>query len=272
MRGQSSLETLQIRVLQSSTDKFGEVKLQGNAQIIDNQAITGGAIYNEGTLNINGSTLSDNQGMKGGAIYNTESGNLKSDDHTLFHNNKAQDGGAIYNNGTIELKGSPDFIDNEAIDTGDYDYREGMGGAIFNAGNLTIENGVFTGNKAISGSSIWNEGNLTDTNSQYSSNYATAAGTIFQNQNTMILNNITISGNVADQDGSGIFASSSLVVNGGVIKDNIARGQGGAIYCMPCYNPAPFTAYLNGLTILNNTASLDGGAICGSGKVDLEDW
>jgi predicted outer membrane repeat protein len=228
----------------------------------------GGAIYNKGTLDITGSNISNNIAQNGGAIYNT--GTVKSDGHTIFQNNSAQDGGAIYNKGSINLTGTPTFVSNEAIDTGEDDYREGMGGAIFNAGNMTIENGVFTGNKAISGSSIWNKGNLTDTDSKYSNNYAGAAGTIFHKQNAMILNNTTIVENIVDENGGGIYTSGFLVVTGGLMDNNVAKIQGGALYCIPGYSSAPVSVYLDGLNMRNNTASQDGGAICSSGKVALE--
>ena len=158
----------------------GSLTLTGTNQFLNNTAQKGAAIYND--------------------IYEGHAGIVKVDGRTIFQNNKAQDGGAIYNvdGGKIELKGSPEFIDNEAIDIDDYDYHEGMGGAVFNAGDMTIENGIFPGNKAVSGSAIWNEGNLTDTNSHYYSNYATAAGTILHKQpsgialSTMTLNNPSI--------------------------------------------------------------------------------
>lgn len=246
----------------------GQIALNGVIIACNKADCAGGAIYNEGTLNIADSEISGNIAQRGGAIYNNIAGVIKVDGITAISGNKAQDGGAIYNNGTIELKGSPNFIDNEAIDTGEDDYREGMGGAIFNAGDMTMENGVFTGNKAISGSAIWSEGNLTDTNSHYYSNHATAAGTIIHKQqigkalSTLTLNNPAITDNTADQSGGGIYDSGYVIVNGGSIVGNEAKGAGGAIYCMPLANTtvAP-KLYLYGTTISSNIASIDGGAI-----------
>ena len=156
-----------------------------------------------------------------------------------------------------------------------------MGGAIFSAGDMTIENAVFHDNKAVAGSAIWCEGNLTDTNSRYYNNHAIAAGTLVHKQqigkalSTMTLNNPEITNNIADQSCGGIYDSGCVVVNDGSISDNKVTGAGGAVYCEPLANPSVVPKlYLNRVLVSNNTASTDGGAIyCGdylTGNLILE--
>jgi predicted outer membrane repeat protein len=272
----------------NQADNFGgAIYNRGRLDLIDttfisNNAITnGGAIYNEGTLNINGSTLSDNQAQQGGAIYNTGDGKLNLDGLSIFESNVAQDGGAIYNaeGGQVYLKGKPYFINNEALDldNGDGTYQEGMGGAIFSAGPINIENGIFSDNKAISGSAIWCEDNMTDTNSLYYRNYAAATGTLLLRQPkgkpqiTMTLNNPCVMRNIAGQYTGGICTEGKLVINGGKITQNTAGDTGGISCSIGPYSTASPELYINGATIADNIATgygrLGGGISCDQGTL-----
>ncbi len=113
----------------------------------------GGAIYNQGTLNVDNGQFSGNivtDGGYGGAIFNNQGSNLKVTGST-FTNNVAGIGGAIYNKNTINsvtVSGNV-FVNNTA----------GHGGAIHNMGNLTITNNSFLNNTANQGGAIYDEGN-----------------------------------------------------------------------------------------------------------------
>ena len=98
-----------------------------NLTIANGNANNGGAISNEGILNVKGCT---------------------------FKSNSASSGGAIFNQGTLDITGST-FSRNSA--SGIY----GSGGAIYNTGTLTVINSAFTGNSAYDGSAIYNNGTLT---------------------------------------------------------------------------------------------------------------
>ncbi|MBQ3035269.1 MAG: autotransporter domain-containing protein, partial [Alphaproteobacteria bacterium] len=108
----------------------------GGASFQGNQSLQGGAIYNNGKLNVanaSTSTFKDNTAGtgKGGAIYNDAKG-VATIEKALFQNNQAAQGGAIYNSGklTINNASTTAFKDNKA--TG------GKGAAIYNASNGTV--------------------------------------------------------------------------------------------------------------------------------------
>lgn len=112
----------------------------------------GGAIYNQGTLNVDNGQFSGNivtDGGYGGAIYNNQGSNLRVTGST-FTNNVAGIGGAIYNKNTltsVTVLGNV-FVNNTA----------GHGGAIHNLGNLTVTNNSFLNNTANQGGAIYDEG------------------------------------------------------------------------------------------------------------------
>lgn len=95
------------------TIKVADTKFTGNT------AAVGGAIYNDGTMTIDGTQFVGN----------------------TVDNNENSFGGAIYNAGTMNISGTS-FSENRAE-------TAGYGGAIFNAsGLLTIDNAVFSNNSA----------------------------------------------------------------------------------------------------------------------------
>lgn len=132
-----------------------------------NSAVNGGAIYNEGTINIaNDSTVyfignranttdtTKEDNGNGGAIYNKSNVNFStSGKNLIFYGNSAARGGAIYNDkastGNVII-GDATFENNYAAE----------GSAIYNAANMTILNSnQFINNNG--GQLIANEGNLT---------------------------------------------------------------------------------------------------------------
>ena len=66
----------------------------------------------------------------------------------------------------------------------------------------------------------------------------------------------SVTGNVASQDGGGIFADYPVRVTGGVISGNSAKYGGGYYFDEPDKK-----AELSGVTISGNTASEKGGGI-----------
>lgn len=139
----------------------------------------GGAIYNEGKLEITGSQFNDDHADDddAGAIWNEGTiSKILAD----FNNNGATDnGGAIYNKGTITTV-SGNFIGNRAEDDGGAIYNKGTissisgrfqrntsgddGGAICNKSDATINeiNATFWGNqlKNDQGGAIYNDGTI----------------------------------------------------------------------------------------------------------------
>ena len=131
-----------------------------NTKLIHNRADYGGAICNEGTLNITDSTFSNNTAYYGGAIRNYGSLTLT---NTTFNNNTANNGGAIYNEeGTLNITDST-FNNNTAKQDG---------GAINNRGTLNITNTTFNNNTAKQGGAINNNKIFIIYNCTFKKNFA----------------------------------------------------------------------------------------------------
>ena len=161
-------------------------------------------------------------------------------------------GGAIRNNGGTLTVNNCNFKSNSANRNSG---SNGLGGAIYNTGSLTIINSVFMDNTVTrDGSAIWSSGSLTINNSNFTSNKATRdGGAIFSTSNTTIsgsnfVNNSAVtnggaltnsgtlsivasnfSGNSAS-DGGAIYNTGSLTVTSTTFRENSAQNRGGAIY------------------------------------------
>ena len=186
-------------------------------------AVTGGGIYNSGTLTVLNAILD---------------GNLAEDG-----------GGGIYNNGTLNVANS--LLSGNLAG---YDYGSGIsnsgddGGGICNDGTLTVTNSTLLGNSAnYYGGGICNSGTLTVTSSMFSGNLTHYGGGI-SNHGTLMVTNSTISGNSAD-DGGGIYIGSNTptLINsivclnsGGNIKGNYS-GSNNLTNIDPGFVSAPST-------------------------------
>jgi hypothetical protein len=164
----------------------------------------GGAIWNGGTLTVNGCTIAYNSAavhfdsnFAGGGIYNA--GTLIVSNSTLAHNSVGDtygysgNGGGIYNAGTLTVNGST-LYDNIAYG--------GYGGGIFSGYKSTV---------AITGSTL-------------TFNYGSLGGGIYDN-GSMTLSGCTVSGNLADSEGGGIFNDKYgklTIQSGSVVKNNTA--------------------------------------------------
>ena len=124
-------------------------------------SVTGGGIYNAGTLTLSNSTVSGNTVSATGSGYYV----------SVY-------GGGIYNAGTLTLSNST--ISGNTANGGGNDYYGGVtGGGLYNAGTLTLSNSTISGNFAISandfygsvsGGGISNGGTLTAKNSIVANN------------------------------------------------------------------------------------------------------
>ncbi len=177
----------------------------------------GGAIYNEGMLDLQASVISENSALGNGGGLNNNQG-VVSIDATTFDLNAAagtsnSDGGAIYSDGTIRLQRS-------LIRRGTA--ASGQGGGLYytetvvpSQGSGSIDNSTFGENQASDGAAIWvQSGTLSLTSSTIAQNNAgTGLGIggvgvnagIVQVQNTVIANNFNSGEYVTDVLGT--FAS-----------------------------------------------------------------
>lgn len=188
----------------------------------------GGAILNEGTLNVVGSTFSGNsvsRNTSGGAIFNN-SGTVNVIGSTFSGNSvSGGDGGAIFNRkGMMNVVGST-FSGNAVADGRSY------GGAIENTGTLSVVGSTFSGNTASdSGGAIDNTGTLYVIGSTFSGNAAFTGGTIANFKGgTLAVVSGTFSGNTASGSGGVIYNGGTVNVVGSTFSGNTARYNGGAI-------------------------------------------
>lgn len=173
----------------------------------------GGAIYNDGTVNITNSILSNNKandgsGAVGGAINNR---NILNITNSIFKANSSDDwGGAIYSSNALDIKSSI-FSEN---------FANQDGGAINNTGGkLTIEDSSFVNNKAngLGGAIYNNNGTVTinaiNNNVEFTGNIAGGdSNAIHNNGNTIVKLNAT--------SGNSIIFNDKITSTGGVIEIN----------------------------------------------------
>ena len=141
-------------------------------------------------------------------------------------------GGAISNAGSLTLTNSV-VSNNQGI---------AVGGGIYNSGQLTIINSTISGNRAALsyGGGIDNDGTLTVISSTISGNHGPIGGAIY-NHNTATLSNCTISGNQAASAGAiNNDLNGTLVVTNTTITGNTDVNFTGGIFA-------------NGNETLNNT-------------------
>lgn len=116
-----------------------------------NKANVAGAIYNEGTLTVEGGSFTNNSAAAadgneiaasnvGGAIYNANNANLSINGTRFEGNTAAGNGGAIFNAGTLTFNGTNTFTNNTAA---------GSANDIYNAGTITVADGTTTLNSGL---------------------------------------------------------------------------------------------------------------------------
>ena len=143
----------------------------------------------------------------------------------------------------------------------------GLGGAIFNRENLTIDSSIILGNTANDGGGIHNArtGTLTLTSSKVSGNSAVGVdnfddkvygGGIYSYDATLNINKSTISGNTASSYGGGLNAVlGTVTIRNSNVSGNSAANDGGGL------QNSQGTMVVRQSKISNNSVSSDGGGI-----------
>ena len=109
-------------------------------------------------------------------------------------------------------------------------YASNQGGAIYNAGNLTLINCTFTNNTAYNGGAICNGGNLTVMNSTFINNTAIHDGGAINSVNSLTVNNCVFTNNVAQHVcGAIINWQGTMNVTGSGFTGNTAAMEGSTI-------------------------------------------
>jgi len=161
------------------------------------------------------------------------------------------DGGAIDNAGTLTLL-NDNLSNNTATN----------GGAIDNTGMLTLTNSTLSNNSASAGGAIDNVsgGHMTVTGSTLTDNIGSYLGGAIDNQATMSVTNSTLAGNNSYlgggiNNGNQYGNGGTLTLTGDNLSGNTVTGNGGGI-CMENggYDPKPSTLTLRNTIVAGNTA------------------
>lgn len=242
----------------------------------------GGGIYNAGTCYIYGSTVIGDAGAGeaaklddgkhsnlatgyGGGIYNAKNLYLGYSDYTSVTSYALEPltGGVYYNfagrGGAIYAASSTQTV----VASGTYKYNSvsssSGGGAIFNAGTLTMHDGLIDGNVACLGGGVYvsSSGSFTMNDGTISDNYANESdacgGGGVLVAGAFAMNSGAISGNHGYL-GGGVYISSDSSMSGGTISGNDAV-SGGGVYIAE----NKFT--MTGGVIEENTATANGGGV-----------
>lgn len=159
----------------------------------------GGGIYNIGTLNLNGGTISDNEASNGGGIYGYSSGSLTVNDGSISGNKATSNGG---------------------------------GGIYLDACGMDFENGSVTGNTSSNyggGIYVTNSAEVIFADGTISGNSAKFGGGLYIDSGLFTLGGGTISGNTA-KSGAGVYVKSKFVMKGGTVVNNTSTGSDYNIY------------------------------------------
>lgn len=226
-----------------------------------NEAINGGAVYNQSLYNTNNQVQETDKG-----------GDIKFADVTFDGNKASTNGGAIFNdaNTNAELSGTVVFSGNEAGNAG---------GAIFVAdasSSMEIASGaVFKSNSAKLGGAVYNKGNLGDLNGvTFANNTAETNGGAILNSNggkiASISNSIFKNNRSSNGGGGAIYnkAGEITTISRTVFEGNIAeKGNGGAIFNG---GSTGATISLDDVQFIGNSAENGaGGAISASGITNI---
>ena len=217
-----------IEVGHETTLRIVDSLLRPEGKITGGKSFRGGAIYNMGTLVINGGELSGNTAVDGGAIWNA--GEVMMNNCYLLNNEAQRAGGAIMNvgGGTFTAIGCK-IMNNVAQsrgDSSDYEY-DGQGGAVLNEGEMTLRDCTIMQNSAVYGGGVANR--FDDTINMRDKEAA------------VLLSNCLISENTASKQGAGVYAANGLYTASDTkpsvtmekntrILSNTANYYGGGLY------------------------------------------
>ena len=258
-----------------------------NAVLINGRADKGGAIYNDGALNINNVTLKDNTALSyGGAIYSN--GDVSISDSTL-------DGNDIVNRGTSpgsdpDFGGAAIFIygdlkitnSNVVNNLKNYDNGDLLSAVIMTYGDVTVSGSYFANNSGRWGAAISSHSTTGDIlvnieNSVFEDNqglYGTGVliyGSEFTITNTTFINNTAWGkGNMTPNNNNGgaiqIYGSTA----DGEVVDSIFIGNdahyGGAIAISENNG-----VVIKNSTFINNTATVGGAIFAGTSLAGLNE-
>lgn len=221
----------------------GTLTIDQNSAFHHNQATDtfGGAICNveDGKLEVNGSAFYENSAITNGGAIIAGSGDDSSTGiylSQIYQNDAGSDGGGIYARGAFSINFSRVSGNTAGELGGGIHYYRGV--------SATLDSTIVANNQADDGGGIYGEGcalwncPMTIQRSAIISNTASLnGGGLFGNYLEVFLENTTVSGNKANQDGAGIYADyhSALELFNATVRNNTAdaddngNGMGGGV-------------------------------------------
>ncbi|HSB90658.1 MAG TPA: choice-of-anchor Q domain-containing protein [Anaerolineales bacterium] len=249
-----------IRVDAASSLSLLQANIQGGQAT---GAGGGGAVYSEGSLTLEGATITGALSVtRGGALMNIGTASLV--DSTVRDNAAYQSGGGIANLGTLTITGG--LIQLNYAREKDYPLPNpaGEGGGLSNLGSLDLVNVNVTDNHASSrGGGIFSTGTLTMQGGRIDYDEAVSGGDLTLDGNAQAsLSDVVLVG-YAKAEGSAIFvASTARAVLTRLIASGRTEGDGGVIY-----NAGELTV---SDSLIENGVGDHGGAIFNSGTATIE--
>ncbi|MBE7528850.1 MAG: hypothetical protein HND44_23285 [Chloroflexi bacterium] len=243
----------------------------------------GGAIYNEGILNLNDSSLGSNiAGNDGGGIYNN-GGVVNVMSSYLISNQAFNGGGMMSVGGTVQVEMSA-LRSNIAT---------GWGGGIYASGGaIQVVNNTFSNNRADQGGGLYKTGTAVLTNNTFSENRADNGGALYNGGGTSAIKNnifanslneagggpsLNCDGPTLTSAGRNIISDNSCVPNPSIVGDRhstdpllgIWQAQGGPARAYALLPGSPAIDYaLDCPTVDQRGWSRPLGAACDVGSIE----
>jgi CSLREA domain-containing protein len=235
--------------------------------------VSGGGIFNAGTLTLTSVVVSGNHIVGGDGGDGSSPGDLGGAGGAAY-------GGGIFNSGTLTLNNSTVNGGNSA--TGGKGGNtsttpaaaaaggDAFGGGVYSTFVLTLDNSTVDGNLATGGTGGTNSGGGPN-----GSNGSGLGGGVYNDASASdagaTINNSTISTNAAT-NGGGVYNFGStgigtLAITGSTINGNMASGNGGGVYNTGTGTKAPMS--LTNSTVSGNLASVSGGGVFNDSNTSL---
>ena len=203
---------------------IADTTFSGNSLISKSNDAQGGGLYVKGDEGNSNNGTNDGSGDKNGKV-NVNLTDVTFDSNTV-NGATASQGGALYvlgvdTSGTSAPANAAVTVTNSTFTGNKAEGANGWGGAIYNAGTLTVNGGEFTGNEAgkyggaIAGD-VEGQGSLNITNATFTGNTSGAGGAIYNAANSSITfkGNNTFTDNTA-AEGNDIYNAGSITVADG---------------------------------------------------------
>ncbi len=205
----------------------GSLTLLGASMITTNAAETigGGICVLGGAALFNSADLRFNRAAQGGGLYVADGAVVESSNsYITFNATTGAGAGAYVAAGGKLTSNATGWVENAAGE----DDPGGLGGAIYNAGDVTLNADVMTLNRAHDGGGIYNAGMLTVVRSDIEHNGAAAAGGGLHNAGTARFATSSLVNNEA-ANGAGFYSSATLTVVNATVANNRAAHSGSEI-------------------------------------------